>query len=253
MTTTTHVERTRRIAEPESATSTWTETARTIGIWSALGTFVMYLLYIPVLVVGFAVAGNVEDPLEDPYLAILEVLILLMAPLLVLMMVAVYAYASAPMKAFSLAALIHMIFAAATTTAVHFVLLTVDRQIDEGDIPGRAFLFSWEWPSVAYALDILAWDWFLGISMLLAVPVFTGGGRLLTSLRATLIFGGGLSLAGVVGPALGNIDLRWIGQVGYEAVFPAACLLIALVFRRTVPASRQQDREASASTAKGMT
>ena len=219
----------------ESTTATWTPIARTVGIWSALGTFLLYLLYIPVLVVGFAAAGNVEDPLKDPYLAILEVLILVMAPILVLMMVAVHAYASADLKPFSMAALIHMVLVAGTTTAVHFVLLTVDRQIDASDIPGRLFLFSWEWPSVAYALDILAWDWFLGIAMLLTVPVFGGDGRLLASLRVTLVLGGVLSLAGVIGPALGNIDLRWIGQVGYEVVFPVVCLLIALVFTRRPP------------------
>lgn len=229
-----------RTAPAEGVTSTWTETARKIGVWSAFGTFFMYLLYIPVLVWGFAMAGNTKDPLGDPYLAILEVLIILMAPLLVMMMVAVHAYASGPAKTFSLAALIHVILAAGTTTAVHFVLLTVDRQIDENDIPGRSFLFSWEWPSVAYALDILAWDWFLGLAMLFAVPVFSGNDRLGASIRATLILGGVLSIAGVVGPAFGNINLRWIGQVGYEAVFPVACLLIAILFRRTVSSPPQK-------------
>jgi hypothetical protein len=227
-----------RVGQSEITASTWTAVARKIGIWSALGTFMLYLLYIPVLVVGFASAGNLEDPLEDPYLAILEVLILVIAPIMILMMVAVHAYAPGPAKTFSLAALIHMVLVAGTTTAVHFVLLTVDRQIDTGDISGREFLFSWEWPSVAYALDILAWDWFLGLAMLLAVPVFLGKGRLLGSLRALLVLGGALSLAGVVGPALGNIDLRWIGQVGYEVVFPVVCLLIALVFMRTAPFAR---------------
>jgi hypothetical protein len=215
--------------------SDWTPSARIVGIWSALGTFFIFLAYIPVLAVGFASAGNVEDPLKDPYLAILEVLIMLIAPLMVLMMVAVHAYASETTKAFSMAALIHMVLAAGTTTAVHFVLLTVDRQIDASDVPGRLFLFSWEWPSVAYALDILAWDWFLGLSLLLAIPVFDGHGRLLAGLRVALIIGGVLSLAGVIGPAAGNIDFRWIGQVGYEAVFPVVCLLIALVFRRSLP------------------
>jgi hypothetical protein len=212
-----------------------TATDRRIGMWSAFATFFMFLLYIPVLVVGFAAMGNVEDPLEDPYLAILEVLIILISPLMVLMMVAVHAYARASAKTFSLAALIHMVLAAVTTTSTHFVLLTVDRQIDEGDLPGRDFLFSWEWPSVAYALDILAWDWFVGLSLLLAVPVFTGDGRLLASLRLALILGGVLSIAGIFGPAFGNIDLRWIGQVGYEVVFPVVCLLIGLVFKRSVP------------------
>jgi hypothetical protein len=213
--------------------SDWTPTARTIGIWSALGTFIIYLLYIPVLIAGFASAGNVDDPLKDPYLAILEVLIILMAPLLVLMMLAVHAYAAHSARMFSLAALIHMIFVVVTTTSLHFVLLTVDRQIDDSDVPGRQFLFSWEWPSVAYSLDILAWDWFLGLAMLLAAPVFLGAGKLLASVRALLVGGGALSIAGVIGPAVGEIDYRWIGQVGYEAVFPVVCLLIALVFRKT--------------------
>jgi hypothetical protein len=151
------------------------------------------------------------------------------------MMVAVHAYASEQAKLFSLAALIHMMLAVGTTTAVHFVLLTVGRQLQPGAIAGGSFLFSWKWPSVAFALDILAWDWFLGLALLLAVPIFRGPGRLLAWVRGTLIVGGVLSIAGVVGPAVGDISLRWIGQVGYEAVFPVACLLIALVFRRTVP------------------
>jgi hypothetical protein len=208
---------------------------RQLGFWSALSTFFIFVLYIPVLVVGFAAAGNMEDPLTDPYLAILEVLIVLIAPLMVLMMAAVHASASEQAKVFSLAALIHMVLVAGTTTGVHFVLLTVDRQLEPGDIAGRTFLFSWEWPSVAFALDILAWDWFLGLALLFAVPVFRGQGRLLATLRGALIVGGVLSIAGVVGPAVGDIRLRWIGQVGYEAVFPVVCLLIALVFRRTVP------------------
>jgi hypothetical protein len=187
-----------------------------------------------------------KDPLTDPYLAILEVLIVLMAPLMVMMMVAVHASASEHAKAFSLAALIHIMLAAGTTTAVHFVLLTVDRQLEPGAIAGRSVLFSWQWPSVAFALDILAWDWFLGLALLLAVPVFRGQGRLLATLRGALIVGGVLSIAGVVGPAVGDIRLRWIGQVGYEAVFPVVCLLIALVFRRTVPSGGARWSPASA-------
>jgi hypothetical protein len=171
----------------------------------------MFLVYIPVLVVGFAAAGTMRDPLTDPYLAILEVLIILMAPLMVMMMVAVHTYAAEQVKVFSLAALMHVVLMAGTTTALHFVLLTIGRQLQPGAIAGGSFLFSWKWPSVAYALDILAWDWFLGIALLLAVPVFRGPGRLLAWVRGTLIVGGLLSLVGVVGPAIGVISLRWIG------------------------------------------
>jgi hypothetical protein len=73
--------------------------------------------------------------------------------------------------------------------------------------------------------------------MLAMLPVFRGASRLVAFLRVALVIGGLLSLAGVFGPALGNIDFRWIGQVGYEAVFPVVCLLIALVFRQTAPSA----------------
>jgi hypothetical protein len=42
-----------------------------------------------------------------------------------------------------------------------------------------------------------------------------------------------MCIAGLIGPALGNIDLRLIGEFGYWFVFPAACRLVAIVFWKT--------------------
>jgi|SRR5690349_7617434 len=135
------------------------------------------------------------------------------------MMVAIHAYAPAPAKAFSLASYSHG-FRCRNDHNGPLRSATVDRQIDAADLPGRDFLFSWKWPSVAYALDIAAWDWLLGLSMLLVIPAFSGTGGLLRSVRATLFLGGLLSLGGVAGPALGNVDPRWVGQVGYAESSP---------------------------------
>jgi hypothetical protein len=71
----------------------WTAIDRRVAIWSALGTLLFGLLYAPTLVAAFVSAGNVNDPLTDPFLGILEVQIILMAPLMVVMMVAVHSYA----------------------------------------------------------------------------------------------------------------------------------------------------------------
>jgi hypothetical protein len=46
----------------------------------------------------------------------------------------------------------------------------------------RRPLFSFKWPSVVYALDILGWDIFFPLSMWFAAPVFSGSGRA-TSIR----------------------------------------------------------------------
>ena len=50
---------------------------------------------------------------------------------------------------------------------------------------------SFKWPSVAYALDILAWDVFFAFSMFFAAPVF-GGSRLAASIRALMIASGNM-------------------------------------------------------------
>ena len=60
----------------------------------------------------------------DPYLAILEALIILFAVVLVAMMVAVYTFAHPERKTFSLAALAFIICFAVLTCGVHFASLT---------------------------------------------------------------------------------------------------------------------------------
>jgi hypothetical protein len=55
---------------------------------------------------------------------------------------------------------------------VHFVILSVSRHVEFAGLAWAPLLLSFKWPSVAYALDILAWDVFVGLSMLCAAPVF---------------------------------------------------------------------------------
>ncbi len=92
-------------------------------------------------------------------------------------------------------------------------------------------MFSFTWPSVTYALDILAWDLFFGLSMLFAAPVFSGD-RLRASIRILMIVSGVLALAGISGVVVGNIQLRMIGVVGYAGLFPVVALLLAILFSR---------------------
>jgi hypothetical protein len=90
---------------------------------------------------------------------------------------------------------------------------------------------SFKWPSIAYALDILAWDVFFALSVLSAAPVFSGN-HLATSIRALLLASGALALAGLSGVIFGDMQLRNIGVVGYAGVFPVAALLLAILFHR---------------------
>jgi hypothetical protein len=172
----------------------------------------------------------------------MELLIILLAPLMVLTMVAVHAYASREVKACSLAALVFMIVMAGITSSVHFAILAVSRQIEAAGLTWASLFFSFQWPSVAYTLDILAWDWFFALSILFAAPVFKHVG-LETAVRYIMIVSGILSLVGLLGVPLAImkvvywLNVRNIGIVGYALVSPVAFLLLGIVFGRTQPAS----------------
>ena len=88
------------------------------------------------------------------------------------------------------------------------------------------------WPSTAYALELLAWDLFLGLSLLFAAPVFKGG-NLEAAVRTGLFVGGSLCLAGILGPATGDMRLQFVAIVGYAGVLPTVCLLLMLLLRRS--------------------
>jgi hypothetical protein len=153
-------------------------------------------------------------------------------------MVAVHAYAAPERKAYSLTALAFMILLTGITSSVHFVILTVRRQIEAAGLPGLPLFLSVTWPSVAYTLDILAWDVFFALAMLFAAPVFTGG-KLETAVRFLFITSGVISFVGLLGVPLANMqvwfwyDVRNIGVLGYAVVAPVAFLLIGILFGRT--------------------
>jgi hypothetical protein len=221
---------------------------RMLGFWSARTLFLIEVVYIAVFAAGFASIGNLSDPLPDPYLAIGEILILVMAPIMVCLMLAVHQCAPKQAKPFTQVALGWMLAAAAFTTVVHFVLLTVARHIDPASFPGYARIFGWQWPSTFYAIDIVAWDVFFGLALLFAVPAFARRGDAML-VRRGFILSGSLCLIGLVGPFANVLALRTIGIVGYTVVFGLTCLPLSRTFnagagraklRRGVVATRRQ-------------
>ena len=123
---------------------------------------------------------------------------------------------------------------AGITCSLHFVVLTLSRQAEFVDQPWLPLFMSFEWPSVVYALDILAWDIFFAVAILFAAPVFSGS-RLTAWIRGLMIASGVLSLAGLSGVVLGSMQWRNIGIVGYVPVFLVVVVLLAILFRRTPP------------------
>jgi hypothetical protein len=83
---------------------------------------------------------------------------------------------------------------------------------------------------------LLAWDLFLGLSLLFAAPVFQGG-KLEDAVRIGLYVGGALCITGILGPATGDMRLQFIAIVGYAGVLPIVSLLLVLLFRRSPQAT----------------
>jgi hypothetical protein len=204
---------------------------RRLGIASSFATAALGVAYLTCLVIGLASLPSPDDPIPDPWFSALEVLILLMMPCMVLLMVAVHAWMAPGNKGLGLAAVVFMGAVATTTSVVHFAILTLSRHESFQEMP---WLFAFRWPSIAYALDILAWDVFFPLSVLLIAPAF-GRNRLEAAIRVLLSASGVLALAGLAGVFLGDMRIRNIGIVGYAVLFPVAAALIGVTFRRVVP------------------
>src|SRR3974377_1925764 len=91
-----------------------------------------------------------------------------------------------------------MLLMAGFTMTVPLVPLTVVPRIDPSSIHGFQYLFTWQWPSVPYGVDIVAWDIFFGLALLLVAPVFHAAGHV--AVRNGLLFAGTLCPSRTRGP-----------------------------------------------------
>ncbi len=191
-----------------------------IGHLSSYGLFLIGALYVVVVAVGIYKAGF-DDPITDPILAIMEIITLLSAPFIVAMMASVYETAKQERRIFGAMALTFAGIMAGLTCTVHFIALTTGRQT------GFTVL---EWPSTLYAVELLAWDVFLGLSLLSASLVFVGSAARKV-VKWSLISAGALSLLGAIGPIVGNMAIQRLCIIGYGVGLPIAALMLSRFFR----------------------
>ena len=204
--------------------------ARTAAILIVVASF----LY---LAVGFTWLFTYRSPdwtdfnVHDPGLAVLELLLFVTLPLLVVEATAIHIWSPPCHKLATLVSLAFMAMFATLSAGVHFVRLTAVRQLEAAGGAVSDLLLPTRWPSVAAALDFLAWDFLLGLALLFASTAFTGGG-LARAVRIGLVASGTLCLAGLLGPATGAMHLQLIATLGYAFALPATCVLLALFFGR---------------------
>ncbi|MBI5295344.1 MAG: hypothetical protein HY869_07695 [Chloroflexi bacterium] len=216
--------------------STFTSQARKLGIAAAWLTFIVTEVYAVVSGLAYVSQGAAVE--SGPFLSIMALLVVMMGPFLVLSMVAVHAYASPNHKPYSLAALAFMIACVTITSCINFLLLLVSNQPNLFSESWRALFLPCKWPAPAFVLDNFVWDWFFGISMLLAAPIF-GGNTLKAALRLVMILSGVLCLAGLVWLAVSPAQAIVIGILGWGAAGPIVFLLLAHIFTRVQVETRE--------------
>src|ERR671910_2144775 len=103
----------------------FTATARSLGIFSAAATVILLVAYAVTLAVGLTSLESPQQPIGNPMLSILEVLIIIMMPAMVALMVAVHAWAPMHAKTLSLTSVVFMGLLAGVTSVVHFCVLSL--------------------------------------------------------------------------------------------------------------------------------
>jgi hypothetical protein len=117
------------------------DTKRRIGVWSAMSIVLLSLAYVVtvsvwVLSKRYVVSTQGLQP-SEPFLAILETLILLFTPAVIGLFAAIHAYAPDEKKSSSLAAFGFTVLLAGITGVVHFVQLTSIRRTSNKTPSGK--------------------------------------------------------------------------------------------------------------------
>ena len=196
-----------------------------LAVIASWAVFVLGVLYAVITAIGLLRLPDPDSPIAAPYFQLMELLILLMAPLMVISFAGLKVHCGSDHAVGCTAALGFMIAMASLTSAVHGAILFLGPDAAQS----MPLLFSFRWPSLVYVLDILAWDWFYALAMLLAATVFR---RRWPALHRLMLASSVLSLAGLAGVVEGNMMIRNIGIIGYGVLGPVVFLLLGVWFRR---------------------
>ena len=160
-------------------------------------------------------------------LPIMELLTIWSAVVILLLMVEIHRGAAHEHRSGSLTALLLTAGMAAVTISNHFLYLTVLPQLyPEASMPPWLLLDGW--PSITKGLECVAWGLLLGLAMLFAAtPARPLGAHFTWTMRIS----GGFALAGLVGPATGNMNLYILSTAGYSVGFLLLALELVVHFR----------------------
>lgn len=202
-----------------------------IGQTTSFSVFLLGVIYLIITVLGFLSLKSPQEQIPDPFFTIMEIMSILISLSMAISLTALFfVQTSKTKKMIGLVSLLLMYLVTCITSCVHFVVLSFRSSSSISMSQYETFL-SFQWPSVVYALDILAWDWFYALSILFAAFLF-GQDRMGKVIRILLIISAVLSLVGLLGVPLENMNIRNIGIIGYAVIGPFTFLLIGRTFNK---------------------
>lgn len=156
---------------------------------------------------GWILSGN------RSIITIMEILTVWAAFVIIRFMIELYRGCGENRKSQGMTALILSVCMAVITIMNHFIYITVLNQIyKEKSIPYWLLLDSW--PSISKGLECVSWGFFLGLAMIFASRVLEDwGSKVITW---TMRISGILTLAGLVGPIIGNMNYYMLSTIGYS-------------------------------------
>jgi hypothetical protein len=206
-------------------------TAHPFGVAAATAVALLCFVYACVVAIGLLTLPSPDHQIQQPWFTLMEGLIIAIAPAMVVLAAALHTWAPQQRKSVALASVAFSSMCAVLTCVVHFAILTLSRQPAFAEQAWADVVFSFKWPSVAYAIDILAWDVFFPLAALCAAaaiqcPCVAAAARGLLAVSAALAF------IGLVGVPLANMQFRNVGIIGYAVTFPLAAAFMVVLSRR---------------------
>ena len=226
---------------PHAGFSSWDRTLGRVSCWVGLIVGAGWSVLAILTVLYNANPATARLPFADPYRPAESILLVPLAALLIACMAAVHAYAPPELKRFSLLSLIFMSLAMGTTTLVNFSdFLILTHPIQMAGAPWLGLFFPAQRPGVVGSIDLLAWGWFFGLSMMAAAPVFRDG-RLEKTARAFMLGSGLLPIAGwvlMIFVPSASVPALILQATGWGVLLLVVLYLLARLFDQAQPVRR---------------
>jgi len=174
------------------------------------------IIYVLLITIGIMTQSKETGYIRDDIRILMEIFTMISAVLLLLFAISIDQVVEQDKRLFSIFSVLMMLGLVILTFFCHFINITIGKNlIKNNEILG--YLFSLTWPSLIFAVDILAWDIFFGLSFIaLGISIMDIFAKKIIAI--TMIIAGILSLVGLISLPLNNMNLRYIGVFGYTVM-----------------------------------